>query len=70
MNAAAKALVKLELAALSKTAPKDEVIDRALSRVVVTDAISRETLEKMVESAKKVGFLKDIPALDQLLPSF
>ena len=64
-----KALVKLELAALSKTAPKDGVIDRALSRVVVTDVISRESLDKMVASAKKAGFLKDIPALDQLLPS-
>jgi NitT/TauT family transport system substrate-binding protein len=62
-----KDLVKLELAALSKTAPNDEVIDRALSRVVITDAISRETLDKMVESAKKVGFLKDIPALDRLI---
>lgn len=64
-----KALVKAELTALMKTAPKDEMLDRALSRVVVTDAISRESLDRMVANAKSAGFLKGIPDLSRLLPS-
>ena len=52
-----------------KAAPKDELIDKALARVVVTDVISRESLDRMVASAQKVGFLKDIPDLSSLLPS-
>ena len=53
---------------LTKAAPKDEVLDRALARMVITNEISRPSLEKMVSSAQKVGFLKDIPTLDKLLP--
>jgi NitT/TauT family transport system substrate-binding protein len=67
-QAEAKALVKAELTEL-KLPPKDAVLDRAFSRVIVTDAISRESLDKMVTSAQKAGFLADIPALDQLLPA-
>lgn len=68
-NAAeARTLLKAELTDL-KLPPKDEVLDRALSRVVLTDAISRQSLDTMVASARKAGFLADIPALDQLLPS-
>lgn len=67
--AEAKALIKAELTEEMKAAPKDDLLDKALSRVVVTDVISRESLERMVASAKKVGFLKDIPDLANLLPS-
>ena len=63
-----KALIKAELTELMKAAPKDEVIDQALSRIVVTEKISRESLDQMVVSARKAGFLEDIPALDRLLP--
>jgi NitT/TauT family transport system substrate-binding protein len=66
--AEAKALIKAELTELMKSEPKDTLIDKALSRIVITDEISRTSLDKMVISAKKAGFLKDIPALDQLLP--
>jgi len=66
--AEAKALIKAELTELMKSTPKDELIDRALSRIVITDEISISSIEKMVTSAKKAGFLKDIPALDQLFP--
>lgn len=66
--AEAKALIKAELTELMKAAPKDELIDKALSRIVITDEVSRTSLDKMVSSAQKAGFLKDIPALDQLLP--
>ena len=64
----ARELVKAELTAEMKAAPKDEQLDRALARVVVTDAISRESLDRMVASAQKAGFLKDIPDLANLLP--
>lgn len=65
----AKALIKAELAAEMKAAPKDELIDKAYARVIVTDAIDRESLEQMVASAKKAGFLKGIPDLGNLMSS-
>lgn len=64
----AKALIKAELKELLKSEPKDELIDKALSRIVLTDEVSRSSLDKMVQSAQTAGFLKDIPALDQLFP--
>jgi NitT/TauT family transport system substrate-binding protein len=66
--AEAKALIKAELTELTKIAPKDKLIDKALSRIVLTDKASRASLDKMVISAQKAGFLKEIPALDQLFP--
>ena len=66
--AEAQALIKAELTELMKSEPKDELITKALSRIVVTDEISRTSLDRMVISAQKAGFLKDIPALDQLFP--
>jgi NitT/TauT family transport system substrate-binding protein len=67
--AAAKALIKAELTELMKAAPKDELLDKALSRIVITNEISRASLDKMVGSAQKAGFLKDIPDLGALLPT-
>ncbi len=64
-----KELVKAELTALMKSAPKDEQLERALSRVVVTDLISRDSLDRMVANAKSAGFLKGIPDLARLLPA-
>jgi NitT/TauT family transport system substrate-binding protein len=58
----------LGLTELTKIAPKDELLDKALSRIVLTNEASRASLDKMVISAQKAGFLKQIPALDQLLP--
>jgi NitT/TauT family transport system substrate-binding protein len=66
--AEAKALIKAELTELLHSTPKDELIDKALSRIVITDEVSRASLDKMVTSAQKAGFLKEIPALDQLFP--
>ena len=62
------ALIKAELTELMHAEPKDELIARALSRIVITDAVSRESLDTMVRAAQRAGFLKEIPALDQLLP--
>lgn len=67
--AAARALVKAELTEEMKAPPKDELLDRSLARVVVTDVLSRESVDRMVASAQKVGFLKDIPDLANLLPN-
>jgi hypothetical protein len=39
------------------------------SRTVLTNDITRASLETMVTSAQKAGFLTDIPALDPLLPN-
>jgi NitT/TauT family transport system substrate-binding protein len=61
-------LIKAELTEITKAAPKDELLKKALSRVVLTNDISHDSLERMVASAKKVGFLTDIPDLGNLLP--
>ena len=65
----ARELVKAELKALTTATPSDAVLDRALSRVVLTNDISRKSLDEMVDNAQRAGFLKDIPPLDDLLPS-
>lgn len=67
--AEAKKLIKAELTELTKAEPKDEVIDKALSRIVLTNEVSKPSLDKMVSGAQKAGFLKDIPDLSSLLPS-
>ncbi len=65
----ARELIKSELKAETNSEPKDAMIDKALPRVVLTDEISRSSLDTMVQSAQKAGFLKDIPDLTQLIPS-
>ena len=67
--AEAKKLIKAELTELTKAEPKDAVIDKALSRIVLTNEVSKPSLEKMVGSAQKAGFLQDIPDLKSLLQS-
>ncbi len=67
--AEAKAMIKAELKELTKSEPKDQLIDKALARTFLTDEISRSSLDTMVASAQKAGFLKDIPDLTQLIPS-
>lgn len=66
--AEARDLIKAELTVEMKAAPKDELMDKALARVVLTDTVSRDSLDRMVASAQKVGFLKNIPDLANLLP--
>jgi hypothetical protein len=38
--------------------------------VVLNTEVSRAGLDEMVAAAQKVGFLKDIPPLENLLPKF
>lgn len=65
--AEARTLIKAELKALTTAEPADALLDKALARTVLTDDISRPSLETMVASAQKAGFLKDIPDLQQLI---
>lgn len=67
--AEARELIKAELKELTTKAPGAPLLDRSLPRVVLNTEISRPALDEMVESAKKAGFLHDIPALDALLPT-
>jgi NitT/TauT family transport system substrate-binding protein len=64
----ARELIKSELKELTTRAPGDDLLDRALPRVVLNTAVNRDGLDEMVVAAQKAGFLKDIPALDALLP--
>lgn len=63
-------LVRAELTALLNSAPKEELLERALGRIVVTNEVSRDSLERLVAGAQKAGFLRDAPALDPLFPTF
>lgn len=65
----ARLLIKSELKALTTAEPKDALLDKALARVVITNEISRSSLDTMVASAQKAGFLKDIPDLAALIPT-
>lgn len=66
--AEARELIKSELKELTTKAPGEELLDRALPRVVLDTKVGRGGLEEMVVAAQKAGFLKDIPSLDALLP--
>lgn len=63
----ARKLLVAELTILTTKAPKDAVVDKALSRTILTNEVSRPSLEKMVEGAKAAGFIKEFPALEPLL---
>ena len=66
--AEARELVKAELKALTTAAPSDELLDRALARVVLTNDNSRKSLDTMVENAQRAGFMKNMPPLDDITP--
>lgn len=67
--AEARELLVAELTSLTTKAPNPAVVDKALSRVVLTNELSRPSLQKMLDNAQQAGFLKDPPPLDQLLSS-
>jgi len=62
-------LAKAELKALTTAAPSDALLDRALARVILTNEVSRAALDLMVQNAQQAGFLKVMPALDDLIVS-
>ncbi len=65
----ARPLIKAELKALTTAAPSDALLDKALSRVVLTNEISRPSLDLMVKNAQDAGFLGAVPNLDGLVAS-
>ena len=65
--AEARELLVAELKELTTKEPKAAVVDKALSRVVLTNELSRPSLEKMVQGAKTAGFISEFPPLDELL---
>jgi NitT/TauT family transport system substrate-binding protein len=66
--AEARELIKAELKELTTKVPGDPLLDRALPRVGLNTEITRSSLEEMVKSAQKAGFLGEFPSLDALLP--
>ena len=56
-----------ELKELTTKEPKPAVVEKALSRTVLTNEVSRPSLEKMVQGAKSAGFIKEFPPLEELL---
>jgi len=66
--AEAKALAQSELAALTRRSMSQDLLDRAWSRLVITNSISRESLEQFVLDAKDAGFLAATRDLGALLP--
>lgn len=67
--AEAQKLVVAELSAEAQAKMAPELIDHAWKRIVLTNEIQREVLEKFVANAKAAGFLRDVPDLGRLLES-
>jgi NitT/TauT family transport system substrate-binding protein len=65
--AEARQLVVAELKELTTKEPNPAVVDKALSRVILTNEVSRPSLERMVQGAKTAGFIAEFPTLDELL---
>ena len=65
--AEAQKLVVAELAAETKAKMAAELIEHAWKRIVLTNDIRREVLEKFVANAKAAGFLRDVPDLARLI---
>jgi sulfonate transport system substrate-binding protein len=67
-NAAeAQRLVAIELMAETRAKMSDQLIANAWKRIVLTNEIKRDALEKFVINAKAAGFLRDVPDLGRLL---
>ena len=60
-------LLVAELKELTTREPKPAVVEKALSRTVLTNDVSRVSLEKMVQNAMTAGFITEFPPLDELL---
>ena len=65
--AEARQLLVAELKELTTKEPKPAVVEKALARTVLTNDVSRPSLEKMVQNAKSAGFVSGYPPLDELL---
>jgi len=65
--AEAQKLVVTELAEETKAKMATELIERAWKRIILTNEIRRDVLEKFVANAKAAGFLRDVPDLSRLI---
>ena len=65
--AEAQKLVAAELTEETKAKMPDELIAHAWKRIVLTNEIRRDVLEKFVANAKAAGFLRDVPDLGRLI---
>jgi NitT/TauT family transport system substrate-binding protein len=63
----AQKLVQAELVEETRGKIAPELIARAWKRIVLTNEISRESLDKFVANAKAAGFLRDVPDLERLI---
>jgi NitT/TauT family transport system substrate-binding protein len=63
----AQKIVKAELSEEMKKEMSADLIAHSWKRVILTNEISRESLEKFVKSAQSVGFLRDAPDLSRLV---
>lgn len=65
--AEAQRLVVSELKELTRSEVSPELVAAAWRRIIFTPDITREAMEAFVVDAKKVGFLRDVPALDRFV---
>lgn len=63
----AQKLVIAELEAETRAKISSELIAHAWKRIVLTNEIKRDALEKFVTNAKAAGFLRDVPDLARLV---
>jgi NitT/TauT family transport system substrate-binding protein len=65
--AEAQKLVAAELAEETKAKLSGEMIVSAWKRIVLTNEVKREALDRFVTNAKAAGFLRDVPDLGRLV---
>jgi len=63
----AQKLVQYELTQETKGKIAPALIAHAWNRIILTDDVSRDSLEKFVANAKAAGFLRQVPDLGQLI---
>jgi len=63
----AQRMIREELAAETRTRASTELLEHAWKRIVVTDEVSRQTLDKFMATAQSVGFFRGAPDLSRLI---
>jgi NitT/TauT family transport system substrate-binding protein len=63
----AQRMIREELAAETRTRLPPELLERAYKRIVVTDVVSRQTLDKFMATAQSVGFLRGASDISRLI---
>ena len=63
----AQRMIRDELAAEMRTKLSTELLEHAWKRIVVTDEISRQALDRFMAAAQSAGFLRGAPDLSRLI---